>query len=643
MLTTTSDSFLSLALSTSTVRVLKQLGFKALLGWHYIVLFSPLLISAPELVQDAFFGRQMVLYFTLAASFGLLALVDRRATNARGFFTSPKLIAFVTVLACLATALSGTLLDTSLPVRMATVVCLGVSEALLMFVWLHYFARLAILHPFRTLALDMIGGGLVALLVGSLVPPANMVVAACLPLVASLSFAAHRGKFKQLREQASSEAATKPRARWNLHEKTTQRFTLKRIVPTVVFAFVFGLVQGGFAANGMMLLMASNAVVFVGIIVAGIIVILVPERPCTHADIDMMHRFALMFFVFGVVGLALVGVVSDEVSAVTAGGILIIAEIAILAGFNLFDFGGLIQGISLVRRFETGFGLFIDSGRVSVYLSLGLGLCAGYFVVSAMPGGSFGLALLFVCGMAIILLVATALVPSFNQDGYADLVAQTAPASGLSGSSAGEPLSEDALDLLCSTCSASGSCVIRSALSTSLIGGAEASKPGEAKGKRGAGDPAALVPAAGARAPASERVPADASAAAGASSVAGAGDPAEAPGERKTTPGAKGSSGKQAASAASAPKRSRSNVSRDERRPWRTACQEIADLYRLSPREQEIFFLIAKGRNAEYVQKELVISIHTAKTHIANIYHKLGVHSVQEMLTLIDAFLDKQK
>ena len=58
-------------------------------------------------------------------------------------------------------------------------------------------------------------------------------------------------------------------------------------------------------------------------------------------------------------------------------------------------------------------------------------------------------------------------------------------------------------------------------------------------------------------------------------------------------------------------------------------------------KRQEIFFLIAKGRNAEYVQQKLVISMHTAKTHIANIYHKLGVHSSQEMLSLIETFREE--
>ena len=45
---------------------------------------------------------------------------------------------------------------------------------------------------------------------------------------------------------------------------------------------------------------------------------------------------------------------------------------------------------------------------------------------------------------------------------------------------------------------------------------------------------------------------------------------------------------------------------------------------------------MAKGRNAEYIQNALFISNHTAKTHIANIYRKLDVHSAQELLDLVE-------
>lgn len=74
--------------------------------------------------------------------------------------------------------------------------------------------------------------------------------------------------------------------------------------------------------------------------------------------------------------------------------------------------------------------------------------------------------------------------------------------------------------------------------------------------------------------------------------------------------------------------------------PWQDACGELARLYQLSPRETEVFLLLAKGRNAEFIQGKLVISLHTAKSHIANIYQKLDVHSIQEMLDLIDLFIE---
>ena len=66
-------------------------------------------------------------------------------------------------------------------------------------------------------------------------------------------------------------------------------------------------------------------------------------------------------------------------------------------------------------------------------------------------------------------------------------------------------------------------------------------------------------------------------------------------------------------------------------------CDAVAKQCGLSKRQTEVLHMLAKGRNAEYVQQKLVISMHTAKTHIANIYHKLGVHSSQEMLSLIES------
>lgn len=69
---------------------------------------------------------------------------------------------------------------------------------------------------------------------------------------------------------------------------------------------------------------------------------------------------------------------------------------------------------------------------------------------------------------------------------------------------------------------------------------------------------------------------------------------------------------------------------------WKKTCAHIAEKYALSPRETEIFNLLAKGRNSEYISTTLIISRYTAKTHINNIYKKLTIHSQSELLDLVD-------
>lgn len=63
----------------------------------------------------------------------------------------------------------------------------------------------------------------------------------------------------------------------------------------------------------------------------------------------------------------------------------------------------------------------------------------------------------------------------------------------------------------------------------------------------------------------------------------------------------------------------------------------LARRYRLSPREVEVFFLLAKGRNRAFIREELVIGDETVKSHIKNIYRKLDTHSQQELIDLIES------
>lgn len=61
----------------------------------------------------------------------------------------------------------------------------------------------------------------------------------------------------------------------------------------------------------------------------------------------------------------------------------------------------------------------------------------------------------------------------------------------------------------------------------------------------------------------------------------------------------------------------------------------LAIRYELTPRETEVFELLARGRSVPYVRDALVISKETAATHAKHIYAKLGVHSRQELIDLV--------
>lgn len=66
------------------------------------------------------------------------------------------------------------------------------------------------------------------------------------------------------------------------------------------------------------------------------------------------------------------------------------------------------------------------------------------------------------------------------------------------------------------------------------------------------------------------------------------------------------------------------------------SCKKVALEHGLTPRETEVFILLAKGRNAEFIEKELVVSHSTARSHIYNIYKKLGISSHQVLINMVE-------
>lgn len=65
-------------------------------------------------------------------------------------------------------------------------------------------------------------------------------------------------------------------------------------------------------------------------------------------------------------------------------------------------------------------------------------------------------------------------------------------------------------------------------------------------------------------------------------------------------------------------------------------CDEVAAQHALSAREREVFCLLARGRNSRFIQDELVVSYNTVKAHVRHIYTKLGVHTQQELINMVE-------
>lgn len=69
-------------------------------------------------------------------------------------------------------------------------------------------------------------------------------------------------------------------------------------------------------------------------------------------------------------------------------------------------------------------------------------------------------------------------------------------------------------------------------------------------------------------------------------------------------------------------------------------CREVAVTHGLTERETEIFALLARGRDVGYIEKELFISRNTVNTHRKKSLPQAGLHTQQELLSLIEASLN---
>lgn len=76
-------------------------------------------------------------------------------------------------------------------------------------------------------------------------------------------------------------------------------------------------------------------------------------------------------------------------------------------------------------------------------------------------------------------------------------------------------------------------------------------------------------------------------------------------------------------------------TARNERQTLVLSCSNIAKTYQLTRREEEVLQLLSEGMTAKDVAETLVVSSSTAKTHMRNIYAKLGIHTQNELILMV--------
>lgn len=72
-------------------------------------------------------------------------------------------------------------------------------------------------------------------------------------------------------------------------------------------------------------------------------------------------------------------------------------------------------------------------------------------------------------------------------------------------------------------------------------------------------------------------------------------------------------------------------------------CEQVAREHGLTPREGEIVLYLGRGHSYAYIANALTVSENTVRTHVRNIYRKLGVTSREELLAVVHGEVGSQE
>lgn len=545
---------------SSEERVITIIGFSLMLAWHYLILFTPALgdVGAyAEIGQERIFFRQLILYSAIAVSFFLIWLYGKWKYTRRELVKS-KMTKIV--LTGLASMLAGIILalcrhfEASIYAQLALIAILGMLQAYMMTQWMRCLMKRYDGNVVSSFGVFMVAGGAIAIIICFLQWPAMIIATIILPGISSV-FLVQEWLYDKKREagleagsQGEDEALLDGDANNNdddtvsnnendasadisedgdAESKRISTRNKRMIMFAGVFSFTIGLLQGSYILINMPILIVDDSVILLGIILAGLLLHFIPKNLGVTLSVDMMHRFSVILFVIGCV-LAMWYPLGST--------IVLCCQIALIAGFNLFDFGLFAYGIEGYLKTDKKVP-GADPARPIVYLCMASGMLIGHAAIRLFAMPALHDALLVTSGICIVLVVGTTLLPFLRL---------ARPKS----------FAYDSAESMSNLYDKSEAILSLSSFPT------ETSIVDETYASNG--------------------------------------------GHRESY--------------------------------WKNACKAIAVQYKLSPRETEIFMLLAKGRNADYIQSKLIISTHTAKTHIANIYHKLAIHSAQELLDLVENY-----
>ena len=78
-------------------------------------------------------------------------------------------------------------------------------------------------------------------------------------------------------------------------------------------------------------------------------------------------------------------------------------------------------------------------------------------------------------------------------------------------------------------------------------------------------------------------------------------------------------------------------------RPFHQAIQSLSVQHMLTAQESNVLAQLAQGLNAKSISEAMTLSTNTIRSHMRNVYAKLGVHSQQELINLVNAYVEDIK